>query len=54
MKIQLTDLAYQDIADIKDYIKKDSAYYANHFIERIISAMEKLKEFQNIVVLYRK
>ena len=41
MKIELTDPAYIDLENIKDYIKRDSVYYANVFIEKIFDSIDK-------------
>ncbi len=40
MKIEWTEPSLLDIEGIRDYIKKDSEYYANRFVERIIEAVE--------------
>lgn len=48
MKIEWTEPAVADLESIRDYIKKDSEYYASRFVERIIEAVENLKRFPEI------
>lgn len=48
MKIKWTEPAVVDLENIKDYIKKDSEYYADRVAEKIIDTVEKLKKFLNI------
>lgn len=45
MKIEWTAPAVVDLEGIRDYIKKDSDYYAIRFVERIIEAVESLERF---------
>ncbi|MEK7242318.1 MAG: type II toxin-antitoxin system RelE/ParE family toxin [Planctomycetota bacterium] len=45
MKIEWTEPALSDLEGIRDYIKKDSEYYATRFVERIIKAVETLEKF---------
>ncbi len=45
MKIAWTETAFSDLKSIRDYIARDSDYYATRFIERIIEAVEDLKRF---------
>lgn len=45
MKLTWTEPALVDLESIRDYIKKDSEYYANQFIDRIIDAVENLEQF---------
>lgn len=45
MKIEWTQPAVQDLESIRDYISRDSEYYAARFIEKIIEAVEKLEKF---------
>lgn len=45
MKIEWTEPALSDLEGIRDYIRKDSEYYATGFIERIIKAVETLEKF---------
>ena len=44
MELEWTDPALDDLEDIRDYIGKDSPYYARRFIERIFDAIEKLQD----------
>jgi toxin ParE1/3/4 len=45
MKIEWTEPAISDLDGIRDYIGKDSEYYASRFIGRIIEAVERLVYF---------
>jgi addiction module RelE/StbE family toxin len=45
MKIEWTEPAQLDLESIRDYIKRDSEYYATRFVERIIEAVESLEKF---------
>jgi toxin ParE1/3/4 len=45
MKIEWTEPAFLDLDGIRDYIARDSEYYASQFIGRIIEAVEKLERF---------
>ncbi len=40
--------ARTDILDLKDYIAKDSPYYARCFTERIVASVEKLETFPKL------
>lgn len=42
MKLEWTEPAVLDLESIRDYIAKDSAYYAAQFVARIIEAAETL------------
>ncbi|HED17480.1 MAG TPA: type II toxin-antitoxin system RelE/ParE family toxin [Gammaproteobacteria bacterium] len=44
MLIEWADPALDDLEGIRDYIGKDSPYYARQFIERIFDAAEALLE----------
>jgi len=46
--IEWSHRARADIRDLKDYIAKDSPYYARRFTERIVTSVEKLEEFPKI------
>jgi len=48
MKIEWTQPALLDLESIRDYISRDSEYYAARFIEKIIEAVEGLENFPNI------
>lgn len=45
MKIKWAAPALLDLSNIQEYIKRDSEYYAFHFIERIIEVVERLEKF---------
>jgi plasmid stabilization system protein ParE len=45
MKIEWTEPAISDLDGIRDYIGRDSEYYASRFIGRIIEAVERLMYF---------
>jgi toxin ParE1/3/4 len=45
MKIEWTQPAVEDLESIRDYIARDSEYYAALFIEKIIATVEKLEKF---------
>ena len=42
MRIEWTDPALDDLTVIRDYIAKDSPFYAHNFIERIFNTTESL------------
>jgi plasmid stabilization system protein ParE len=45
MAIEWSRRARTDIGDLKAYIAKDSPYYAQRFIDRILASVEKLQTF---------
>lgn len=45
MKIEWTRPALLDLESIRDYIRRDSEYYADRFVEKIIEAVESIKKF---------
>jgi len=45
MRIEWTQPALLDLENIRDYIGRDSEYYATRFIEKIIEAVEGLEDF---------
>lgn len=45
MKIEWAKPALLDLESIRDYIRRDSDYYAARFVERIIKAVESLEGF---------
>lgn len=45
MKIEWTRPALLDLESIRDYIRRDSEYYATRFVEKIIEAVESLEKF---------
>jgi toxin ParE1/3/4 len=48
MQIRWTESAVKDLENIKDYILKDSEYYATDFIGKIFESVEKLPFFPQI------
>ena len=48
MKIEWTQPALSDLENIRDYISRDSEYYAARFIEKIIEAVENLENLPKI------
>ncbi len=44
MKIQWTSPAVSDLESIREYISKDSVFYANRFIDKIFDSVEILAE----------
>ena len=48
MIVEWTEPALSDMENIREYIGKDSEYYASQFIEKIIGAVEGLEKFPNI------
>jgi len=48
MKIVWTEPALCDLEDIRDYIRKDSEFYARRFVEKIFAAVEKLGRFPGV------
>ena len=40
--INWTDFAVQDLRDIYDYIAKDSKYYADRYIDKLIERVDQL------------
>jgi toxin ParE1/3/4 len=45
VKIIWTDLAIEDLRSIHNYISKDSPFYANRFIEKLLFRVEQLKNY---------
>jgi len=48
MKIEWTEPSLLDLESIRDYIRRDSEYYASRFVEKVIEAVETLKKFPKI------
>lgn len=48
MKIIWTDPAIQDLEAIRDFIARDSEYYAVDFIEKILESVDTLYDLPNI------
>ncbi|MDQ1637315.1 MAG: toxin ParE1/3/4 [Pyrinomonadaceae bacterium] len=47
MKIVWTDPAVEDLRELHAYIARDSEMYASGFVERIISAAERVAQYPN-------
>lgn len=45
MRIRWTEPSLVDLDSIREYIKRDSEYYAIRFIDRIIEAVENIEKF---------
>jgi addiction module RelE/StbE family toxin len=45
MIVEWSDLALDDLEDIKNYISKDSPYYARELVESVFIAAERLIDF---------
>ena len=48
MKIKWSARSRTDLQELKRYIAQDSPYYAQRFITRILTCVEKLAEFPDI------
>ena len=48
MKLVWTESAVLDLEKVKDFISRDSEYYALALVEKIFEAVEKLTTFPNI------
>ena len=44
MRIEWSEIAFDDLSNIQDYIAKDSPYYADQFIDKLMVATEKLSD----------
>ena len=44
MKIEWTEPTVLDLKSIRDYIRRDSEYYATRFVEKVIEAAETLNK----------
>lgn len=45
MRIDWSDLALDDLQDIRQYIHKDSPYYANQLVELVFQTVDRLEDF---------
>lgn len=45
MRVEWSDLARDDLADVVAYISRDSAFYAKSFGEKVVLATRRLKDF---------
>ena len=43
VEINWTELALQDLRDIYDYISKDSVFYADRYIDKLIERVDQLE-----------
>ena len=48
MRIEWSEPAVLDLEGIKEFIERDSVYYAIEFTGRIIEMVEKLSDFPNL------
>ncbi len=48
MKVEWTEPAVSDLEGVRDFIARDSEYYATRFVEKIIEAVESLQKFPEI------
>ena len=48
MKLVWTEPAVIDLESIRDYISKDSEHYASLFVEKVITAVEKVAVFPHL------
>mgnify|MGYP002749822304 CR=1 FL=1 len=48
MKIQWTTLAVEDLESIRNYIARDSDFYASSFIEKILHTVDKIGDLPEI------
>lgn len=48
MKIEWTEPAVLDLKSIRDYIRRDSEYYATRFVEKVIESVETLNKLPKI------
>jgi len=47
VKVIWTDLAIEDLKSIHEYISRDSKFYSNRFIEKVIARVDQLESFPN-------
>ncbi len=45
MRVEWSDFARDDLDDLVRYIRRDSAFYARRFGEKVVLATRRLKEF---------
>lgn len=45
VNVNWTDLALRTLDDIYDYIARDAPVYAEHFVQQLFSAVDRLEEF---------
>lgn len=47
VKVIWTDLAIEDLKSIHKYIARDSTFYSNRFINKMIARVDQLESFPN-------
>ena len=45
MRVEWSDLASEDLDDLVRYIRRDSAFYARRFGQKVVLATRRLREF---------
>jgi plasmid stabilization system protein ParE len=53
MKLEWTEPAVLDLKSTRDYIRRDSEYYAARFVEKVIEAAETLNELPKLDGMFR-
>ncbi len=48
MTVEWTQPAVSDVEGIRDFIGRDSKYYATRFVEKVVEAVENLHKFPKI------
>lgn len=48
MKLEITVPAFEDLESIRDYIRKDSPFYADTYIEKILNSIQNIQDFPKI------
>jgi toxin ParE1/3/4 len=48
MIVEITLPAFEDLENIRNYIKKDSSFYSNVYIEKILDSIAILQDFPEI------
>ena len=48
MRIEWTEVAIDDLRAIRDYIARDSRFYAARFVDRLLEATDVLVQFPEI------
>ena len=48
MRIRWSDVARADVIALRDYIARDSPYYARRFTERLVESVENLSDFPRL------
>jgi toxin ParE1/3/4 len=45
MRIEWSEVAFEDLLNIQRYLTQNAPYYADHFIDKLMSATDKLEDF---------